>query len=63
MAKEPSFPKWPEIEAAARELGVSDWALRKWVERDVVPGKWQVPIIMQSKGKVSLKDFAQRESV
>ncbi len=61
MAKQPTIPKWPEIEAAARQLGVSEWALRKWAEREVVPGKWHVPIIVQSKGRVSIKDFSQRE--
>ena len=53
--------KWDEIEATARELGVSDWALRKWQTRGV-PGKWQVPIILQSNGRVSVKDFPQRAS-
>lgn len=59
MAIEPKIPKWPTIEATAKELGVSDWAIRKWAERGGVPGKWQIPIIMKSKGAVSMKDFAQ----
>lgn len=63
MANETKLPKWEEIEAAARRLGVKDGALRKWAERGGVPGKWQVPIIVQSKGRISVKDFSQRESV
>jgi hypothetical protein len=55
MKKRPE--KWSEIEAAAKELGVSDWALRKWADRGGVPGKWQVPLIVQSKGRLSVKDF------
>lgn len=62
MANESKHSKWSDIEAAARELGVSDEALRKWNERDRVPGKWQVPIIVQSRGRVQISDFVQRES-
>jgi len=58
MTTETKLPKWGEIEAAARQLGVTEWALRKWVERGAVPGKWHVPIILQSKGRVSIKDFS-----
>ena len=61
MAQETKPPKWPEIEAAARELGVKDWALSKWLQRGV-PGKWHVPLMLQSKGRLSPKDFAQRET-
>lgn len=52
-------PKWTEIEAIAKRLGVSDWALRKWAERGNVPGKWHVPIIVESKGKVTARDFVE----
>lgn len=62
MATETKLPKWDEIEATARKLGVTDEALRKWRVRDGVPGKWQVPIILESKGRISVKDFPQRES-
>jgi len=62
MASEPSHPKWEQIEAAAKELGVSDEAFRKWSERGSVPGKWQVPIILKSKGRITVKDFPVRES-
>lgn len=62
MANESNIAKWDEIEAAARDLGVKDDALRKWAERRRVPGKWQVPIIVQSNGRISVKDFSQQES-
>lgn len=61
MQNDAKLPKWEEIEAAGRKLGVSDWALRKWAERGRVPGKWHVPLIVQSKGKISVKDFTCRE--
>lgn len=62
MANESKLPKWDEIAATARKLGVSDWALRKWAERGGVPGKWHVPLILESKGRISAKDFTCRES-
>ena len=49
--------KWSEIETVAKELGVSEWALRKWAERGGVPGKWQIPLIVRSKGRLSVNDF------
>lgn len=63
MPHDAKLHNWDEIEAAARQLGVTDEALRKWAERGGVPGKWQVPIIVQSNGRVSVSDFPQRESV
>lgn len=62
MPNETSIPKWDVIAATAREMGVKEEALRKWREREGVPGKWQVPLIVQSKGQLSVNDFPQRES-
>lgn len=63
MSEDSKPPKWSEIEATAKRLGVSDWALRKWAERRSVPGKWHVPLILESKGRITVKDFPQKESV
>lgn len=60
MTTETAHPKWEQIEAIALRLGVKKDTIRKWAERGGVPGKWQVPIIVQSKGRVSIKDFAER---
>ncbi|TIR87336.1 MAG: hypothetical protein E5X05_01170 [Mesorhizobium sp.] len=61
MAKERvDFPKWPEIEATAKKLGAGEEAIRKWRQRGVIPGKWHVPLIVQSRGRLSVKDFAQK---
>lgn len=49
---------WAKIEPLARELGVTDEALRKWRVREKVPGKWQVPLVIQSKGKLTFSDVA-----
>lgn len=43
---------WEAIEAAARELGVSEEAIRKWKTRGSVPGKWHLAIIAKSEGRV-----------
>lgn len=48
---------WELIDLLAEGLGVSYWARRKWRERENVPYKWRLPLIMASKGALSAKDF------
>jgi len=48
---------WPLIEEAADALGVSVKALEKWREREKVPHKWRIPIILWAKGKIPLDAF------
>lgn len=44
---------WQDIQDAAKSLGVSEEAIRKWRERGGVPGKWHLAIIEASRGKIT----------
>ncbi len=49
---------WDIVAETALRLGVSGDAIRKWRERGSVPGKWHLPIISASKGKVPASALA-----
>lgn len=54
--KNSTHSKREKIEEAARKLGASDWAIRKWWDRGGVPAKWQIEIINHDHS-ISLSDF------
>lgn len=54
-----NHPKWQVVVDAARKRGAGDWAIRKWTQRNSVPPKWQIEIISETNGEVSLDDFNQ----
>ena len=41
----------------SRLLGVSKWAIRKWVNADKIPPNRVAKIVEMSKGRVKQKDF------
>lgn len=49
--------KWDAVEKFARDLGVTDEAMRKWRERNTIPPRWHLPLITVSKGKLRAPDF------
>lgn len=57
MSIENAPPKWNEIAVAAKACGVSDWALRKWLERTRIPGDWQLKIIEKTRGRIKAADM------
>jgi hypothetical protein len=52
---------WTVVEAAARSLGVTAVALKKWRQRGSVPHRWRLPIIRSSNGQLSLAAFDEFE--
>ena len=48
---------WSLIDKAARALGVSEAARRKWRQRGSVPHKWRIALIQQTAGAVTANDF------
>jgi len=48
---------WDLIEKLAQTIGVPYSNYKKWRHRDNVPHKWRYPLILASKGTLSIKDF------
>lgn len=51
--------KWEVVEKTALSLGVNEEALRKWRERQSIPGRWHMQILTASKGKLKPSDFLE----
>lgn len=48
--------KWNEIVKAAKDCGASDWAMRKWLEREI-PAAWKLKIFSKTRGRISFSDM------
>jgi hypothetical protein len=52
---------WDLIDYLAERQGVEYWARRKWRQRQHVPHKWRLAIIMASRGRIKPVDFAEMD--
>lgn len=51
--------KFKTVERVASTLGVKDEAIRKWREREAIPGRWHLKLIAASRGKLKPADFME----
>jgi hypothetical protein len=56
-----SLIDWDLIDRLAEKQGVEYWARRKWRQRQHVPHKWRLVIIMASRGRIKPWDFAEMD--
>ena len=56
-----SLIDWDLIDRLAEKQGVEYWARRKWRQRQHVPHKWRLAIIMASRGRIKPWDFAEMD--
>lgn len=48
---------WDIVERAALRLGVSQFAVDKWRQRQTIPHKWRPLLILETAGGISWKQF------
>jgi hypothetical protein len=48
---------WDLVELVAEVLGVPYFTYKKWRQRNHVPYKWRLDLILASKGKITADDF------
>jgi hypothetical protein len=61
--KNDSRTNWPLIDLIAQRLGVKIEARRKWRQRNSVPHKWRLALILASDGALSANDFLNNSEV
>ena len=54
---------WDLIEKLAQELGVTKHATAKWRQRNTVPHKWRLPIVLKSGGLIRWDDYRRMDRV
>lgn len=52
---------WDLIEKLAQELGVTKHATAKWRQRNTVPHKWRLPIVLKSGGLIRWDDYRRMD--
>jgi hypothetical protein len=52
---------WALIDLIAQRLGVKTEARRKWRQRNSVPHKWRLALILASGGALSANDFLNNQ--
>lgn len=52
---------WDLIERIAGELGVTTHACTKWRQRNSIPHKWRLSIVLKSGGLVRWDDFVKMD--
>lgn len=50
---------WELVERAALQLGVSQFAIDKWRQRQTIPHKWRPQLILATAGGITWKQFEQ----
>ena len=50
---------WDIVERAALQLGVSQFAIDKWRQRQTIPHKWRPHLILATAGGITWKQFEQ----
>jgi len=53
---------WDLIERLAQELGVTKHATAKWRQRQSVPHKWRLPIVIKSEGAVRWDHYRRMDN-
>ena len=48
---------WDIVERAALQLGVSQFAIDKWRQRQTIPHKWRPHLILATAGGITWKHF------
>jgi hypothetical protein len=48
---------WDIVERAALQLGVSQFAIDKWRQRQTIPHKWRPHLILATAGGITWKQF------
>jgi hypothetical protein len=48
---------WELVERAALQLGVSQFAIDKWRQRQSIPHKWRPQLVIHTGGVISWKQF------
>jgi hypothetical protein len=48
---------WDLVETTAQKLGVSQFAIDKWRQRQTIPHKWRPHLILATAGGITWKQF------
>jgi len=55
--------KWDLILKLAENMGVSYEARMKWRQRQIVPHKWRINIVISSDEKLTFADFTRMDRI
>ncbi len=50
---------WNAVIPVAERLGVGQWAVTKWKQRNAIPSRWHLPLIHASAGQITFSDLGQ----